>query len=160
MIGESVSLAINSLDAADEICVLGFQPDLVLTKIKPVVRSRIISRIEDDKTFYIDASVFPGNSGSPVLLKPSPVMLKERQIHFGGTHLGRIIGICGGYIPYRESAISVQTGRERIIFEENTGLSKVWSIDYIREIIDSTEFLEIINRLKPNDNQQETLPNA
>ncbi|MBI4210230.1 MAG: trypsin-like peptidase domain-containing protein [Candidatus Diapherotrites archaeon] len=152
---ESASfLDIKELNVADDIFLLGFQPGLSTAKIKPIVRNGIISRIEEDRTFYIDASVFPGNSGSPVLLKPSPIAIKEKGIQFGATHLGRFIGICSEYIPYQDIAVSVQTRRPRIIFEENTGLAKVWSIDIIKEILDSASFKQYLEKSKPARSDQ------
>lgn len=88
-------------------------------KVSPVIRGGIVSRSNDDGSFYIDATVFPGNSGSPVFLK-SPF---------------RFIGIAGAYVPYREIAYSGQTGLPRMIFEENTGLSVVWPAEYINDIL-------------------------
>ena len=151
-IDETAFSYIKDIDVAEEVFVLGFQPGLPISKMRPVVRSGIISRLEEDRTFYIDASVFPGNSGSPVLLKPSPIILKERNIQFGSTHLGRFIGISSGYIPYKEVAVSLQTGRPRIVFEENTGLSKVWSVDYIKEVITSEEFNKQLDKIKDDKN--------
>ncbi|GAG99454.1 unnamed protein product, partial [marine sediment metagenome] len=60
---------------------------------------------------------------------------------------GKFIGIIGEYIPYREIAISTQTGRPRVIFEENTGLSRVWSVPFIREILELGIFKEQLNKL-------------
>lgn len=152
VIDESSFSHLSDLEVAQDIFVLGFQPGLPVSKIKPIVRSGIISRLEDNKTFYIDASVFPGNSGSPVILKPSPITLKEKGITFGGTHLGRFIGISSSYIPYQEVAISVQTKRPRVIFEENTGLSQVWSVDIIKEIFESDNFKKQLEQIKEKEN--------
>jgi len=147
-IDETAFSYIKDIDVAEDIYLLGFQPGLSVSKIKPIVRYGIIARLEDDKTFYIDSSVFPGNSGSPVILKPSPITLRGRNIQLGSTHLGRFIGICSGYIPYEEIAISIQTGRPRVVFEENTGLSKVWSVDIIKEILNSENFKKELEKLK------------
>lgn len=125
-----------------DIFFLSFQPGIKLeNRVTPIIRSGTISLINNDKTFYIDASAFPGNSGSPVFLKPSPIRFDAGGIGIGRDKLGgKFIGIIGEYLPYREVAISAQTGRPRVIFEENTGLSKVWSVSFINEIIDSNEF--------------------
>ena len=117
-------------------------------RISPIIRTGTISVINDDKTFYIDASAFPGNSGSPVFLKPSPIRYDEERISIGGDELGgKFIGIIGEYIPYQEIAISAQTGRPRVRFEENTGLSRVWSVPFIRDILDLDIFKEQLNKL-------------
>ena len=49
-----------------------------------IVRQGVIARARDwirgnASTFLIDASVFPGNSGGPVLLKPEPVSVRRDQ---------------------------------------------------------------------------------
>lgn len=136
-----------------DVFFLSYQPGIEpKRKISPVIRSGIISIINDDKSFYIDASAFPGNSGSPVFLKPSPIRFDEKGgISIGGDSLGgKFVGIIGEYVPYREIAVSLQTGRPRVIFEENTGLSKVWSVEFINEILDSDTFKEQINRILNN----------
>jgi len=125
-----------------DIFFLSFQPGIdVTTKISPVFKTGTVSMINEDKTFYVNASAFPGNSGSPVFLKPSFPRFDETNITMGGDNLdGTFIGVIGNYIAYQEVAISVQTKRPRIVFEENTGLSKVWPVEYIQEILNSDVF--------------------
>jgi len=125
-----------------DIFFLSFQPGIEMTKkIAPVFKSGTVSVINEDGTFYINASVFPGNSGSPVFLKPLPVRFDENDLPVRRSVLdGTFIGIVGNYIAYQEVAVSVQTKRPRIVFEENTGLSKVWPVEYIQEILDSDVF--------------------
>lgn len=101
-----------------------------------LVRNGCISRIREmldgySKDFIIDALVFPGNSGGPVILKPEIAAIN------GTTPIteSRLIGIIKGYIPYLDIAVSRQTGHDRIVFEENTGLSLVESVDRIIETI-------------------------
>ena len=163
-IPENVFLPYGEIETADDIFLLGYQPGLPYKKMKPIVRSGIISRVEGDNILYIDASVFPGNSGSPVLLRPSPIQLdkKNKSFNIGGAiHSGRLIGICSGYIPYEEIAISLQTGKPRIIFEENTGLSQVWSTDLIKEIFSQDEIKAEIERFsKENPEGKVVLENA
>ena len=99
-----------------------------------IVRQGIIARIQhwlagNGNTFLLDASIFPGNSGGPVLLKPELASIE-------GTKNNRecvLIGMVSSYLPYREVAVSEQTGRPRMIFEENSGLAVVVPPDVIRE---------------------------
>ncbi len=132
-----------------DVFFLSYQPGIEPQKrISPIIRTGTISLINDDKTFYINASAFPGNSGSPVFLKPSPIRFDEKGISIGSDELGgKFIGIIGEYIPYQEIAISTQTGRPRVIFEENTGLSRVWSVPFIEEILNLNIFKEQLNKL-------------
>ena len=134
-----------------DVFFMSYQPGVKFEeRVSPIFRSGTISIINEDKTFYVDASAFPGNSGSPVFLKPSPIRFDEKGISIGGDQLGgKFIGIIGEYIPYTEIAISIQTERPRVIFEENTGLSKVWSVAFIREIIESDAFGKQLDKLAP-----------
>ena len=143
-------LGIDSLSELYDIFFLSFQPGVEYgTKIIPIIRSGTISRINEDKTLFVDAAAFPGNSGSPVFLKHSPIRFGEKGISIGKDPIGgKFIGVIGEYIPYKEVAISVQTGLPRVIFEENTGLSKVWSVGYLKQIIESAEFVEQLDRIQ------------
>lgn len=132
-----------------DIFFLSYQPGIEQKKVSPIIRNGTISLINDDKTFFIDAFAFPGNSGSPVFLKPSPIRFDEDSISIGGDNLGgKFVGIIGAYLPYEEMAISTQTGRPRIVFEENTGLAKVWSVEFIKEITDSDMFKKQVSKIK------------
>jgi len=128
-----------------DVFFMSYQPGIEATRrITPIIRRGTISLISDDGSFYIDGSAFPGNSGSPVFLSPS--LIRYTQGMQGNVSLGKdelrgmFLGIVGEYVPYREVAISTQTNRPRIVFEENTGLSKVWSTSFIQEIIASQPF--------------------
>ena len=101
-----------------------------------IVRQGIIARVQDwlvgnARTFLIDSSIFPGNSGGPVLLKPESTFIEGTK----ANHRCGLIGIVSSYLPYREVAVSVQTGRTRMIFEENSGLGVVVPRDMIHETI-------------------------
>lgn len=109
-------------------------------KVLPVIRKGSIARINNDKSIYIDGSAFPGNSGSPVFVLPSPVRYSDDGINLGTDPIGgKFIGIISRYTPYSEVAISQQTGRPRVIFEENTGLSLLFPNHFILEIIDTED---------------------
>jgi len=133
-----------------DVFFLSYQPGIQPQKrICPIIRKGTISLINEDKTFYIDAFAFPGNSGSPVFLKPSPIGFDEGVISVGGDKLGsKFIGIIGEYVPYEEVAISTQTGRARVLFQENTGLSKVWSVAFINDIVESEACKQQLGKLR------------
>lgn len=140
----------------NDIFFISFQPDISKIEedndINPIVRRGMISRINNDGTYYIDGSAFPGNSGSPVYMLPSAFRFTESGISIGGDKLGgKLVGIIGAYLPYEDIAVSLQTKRARVIFEENTGLSLVWSTKHIMEIVESKKFQEALNLFK-NDN--------
>jgi hypothetical protein len=153
VIPEDLFLLPDRLFELYDVFFLSYQPGIELRdKVSPIFRSGTISIINEDKTFFVDASAFPGNSGSPVFLKPSPIRFDEEGISIGGDQLGgKFIGIIGEYIPYTEVAISIQTGRPRVVFEENTGLSKVWTVGFVKEIIESDVFHRQLNKLAPKE---------
>ena len=110
-----------------------------------VVRQGIMARVQDwvkgnAGTFLIDASIFPGNSGGPVLLKPELTSIQgtKRNNRCG------LIGMVSSYLPYREVAVSQQTGRPRMIFEENSGLGVVVPHNVIQETIQAA-----VDKLNP-----------
>lgn len=117
--------------------VLGFPMGLVGgTRNTVIARSGTIARIRDTLTksnneYLIDAFVFPGNSGGPVISKPEAMAITGTKSQ-GASYL---IGIVKSYVPYEDIAVSLQTKRTRVIFQENSGLATVHPIDYVQEII-------------------------
>jgi S1-C subfamily serine protease len=127
---------------------LGFPMNLVGDQRNTViVRGGVVARIQDvyqnpRKDFLIDAAIFPGNSGGPVILKPELISIQGTKSHSNAS----LIGIIRGYISYADEAVSKQTGETRIIFQENSGLAIVHTVDCIDETIQ-----EHIKTLKPSE---------
>ena len=125
----------------DPVFVMGFPMGIVAADRQHVfVRGGIISRIKDlfekrSKDFVVDAFVFPGNSGGPVVSKPENNSIQGTKF----SNQASLIGIIKSYIPYSDVAISQQTGKARIMFEENTGLSKVEPVDHIISTIEEAK---------------------
>jgi hypothetical protein len=121
----------------DRIFVLGFPMNLVSPERQYVIcRGGYISRIRDflenkSEDFLIDAAIFPGNSGGPVIICPSALAIR------GTNPIDKacLIGIVKSYIPYSDIALSQQTGIPRIQFMENSGLALVESVDSIIDTI-------------------------
>ncbi len=149
-LAESLFLSADRLYETAGIFFMSYQPgSLEIARVSPVFRGGMIAKLNGDGTFFIDATAFPGNSGGPVFIRPEPVSFGTGGVRLGGSELnGRFIGVVGQYIPYQELAVSAQTGRPRVLFEENTGLSRVWAVDYIREIIKSESFQRQIQAIK------------
>ena len=127
----------NEIGEGSGVFVLGFPLGLGRNEQNYViVRQGIVARIQDwlqgyADDFLIDSSIFPGNSGGPVLTEPS-------DVHIIGTQSFMrccLIGMVSSYIPYQEIAVSTQTGKQRMIFEENSGLGVVVPIDHIQETV-------------------------
>ncbi len=122
---------------------VSYQPGIVPNdRIAPVLRRGMISTINDDHSFFLDAFAFPGNSGSPVFLRSTPIRTGDQP---EGC---RFVGLVGEYLPYQDVAFSGQTGRARVVFEENTGLARVWPADAIVQIMSTPEFQKQHERLR------------
>lgn len=125
------------LTEGDPIFVLGFPMGLVgKERSFVIVRTGCIARIRDallgsSRELLIDAPVFPGNSGGPVVTKPEDVAIHGTQ----AVNSAYLIGMVTSFLPFRDVAVSSQTGMPRIIFEENSGLASVLLMDSIVETI-------------------------
>ncbi|MCY4354812.1 MAG: serine protease [Truepera sp.] len=127
----------QGIGEASGVFVLGFPLGLAGEERNyAIVRQGIIARAQDwlngtSDHFLIDSSVFPGNSGGPVLTKPETVSIKNTQSFMRCV----LIGMVSSYIPYLEEGVSNQTGQVRMRFEENSGLAVVIPVDQIDETI-------------------------
>lgn len=135
-------LKVNEMKArgifeGDSVFALGYPIGLVnVDRQYVIVRNGSVARVRDvydqrSKEFIIDAFVFPGNSGGPVLNRPQTIGLKGTKINTKTN----LIGMVKSYIPYKDVAVSRQTGRATVVFEENTGLTSVIPVDFILETI-------------------------
>lgn len=133
----SSAIAQRDLIEGDGIFVMGFPMGLVDVQANiAITRQGAIARIRDclagrSKSFLVDSPVYPGNSGGPVILKPEIVSIQGTN----AISAAYLLGVVASYIPYMDSAISRQTGRNRIIFEENSGLTNIFPVDCIESIL-------------------------
>jgi S1-C subfamily serine protease len=125
--------------SGDGIFVLGFPMGLTgEQKNYVIVRQGIIARLNEmidnvSNKFTIDSFVFPGNSGGPVVLKPELVAIKGTSV----INTAYLIGVVVDYLPYTDIAVSNQTKKARISFEENSGLAEVIPMNFVDETIKS-----------------------
>jgi len=134
---DSEKLKTIGTSAGDGVFVLGFPMNLAgVQRNYVIVREGVIARISElldhaSGTYMVDSFVFPGNSGSPVILKPEITAIQ------GTTANGRayLIGVVVDYKPYTDIAISQQTHHPRITFEENSGLADVIPMDQVDKAI-------------------------
>ena len=130
----------NGVYEGDLINVLGFPLNLVdLNHKNPICRLGCISKISNlyvpgncDKNFIVDAQAFPGNSGGPVILRPELTAVVGTKPHTRAV----LIGILHSYIPYRDNLISQQTGAVVSTSTENSGLTNVHPVDFIKDVIE------------------------
>ena len=128
----------GGISEGDSIFVLGFPLGIVSDQSKHVIsRSGSIARIRDvlanqQSCFLVDANIFPGNSGGPVITRPEVSSIQGTQ----AINKAALIGIVKSYLPYKDIAISQQTGNPRVIFEENSGLALVETTDNIKSTVE------------------------
>ena len=127
----------QAVTEGDAVFVLGFPMGLVGEQRNfVVVRQGVIARIRDcletiRKEFLVDCAVFPGNSGGPVVTRPEMMSISGTK----SANAAHLLGVVASYVPYRDVAISTQTKRPRVIFEENSGLASAFPIDYVDDIV-------------------------
>ena len=135
------------ISLGDEVFILGYPMGLSgQVQNYAIVRSGTIARadneiIQTDKFFLIDANIFPGNSGGPVVIKPEILSLPGTK----AITTPFLIGVVSGYKTYQEPLFSHQTNPPTIaaVNIENSGIAAVVPMDYAYEIYK--------NFLKKND---------
>lgn len=100
-------------------------------RINPLMRKWMISRVNRNWSIYMDGFAFPWNSWSPVFMKPVSSCTKEDE------NWGKFIWIISSYMPYQDIAVSKQTWKPRVTFEENTWISVVFTMKYINGMLRS-----------------------
>lgn len=128
------------ISAGDDVYVIGFPMGIAGEEQNyPCVKAGLISRIDKEvvnmkKQFIIDSSIFPGNSGGPVVLKPTSISLE------GTKAVGKsfLIGVISSYLPYEDKLYTHQTNPHSVVSltRENSGLSFCVPMDFIKDIYD------------------------
>lgn len=96
------------LTEGDGVFALGFPLGLVGEERNfVIVRQGAIARIRDtlagtSKEFLVDMSIFPGNSGGPVVSRPETTAIQGTK----PQPAAYLLGIVKSYVPYRDLAIS------------------------------------------------------
>jgi S1-C subfamily serine protease len=126
------------ISEGDGVYVLGFPMGLVEGGERnfAIVKGGTVARISDclagvGNSFLIDSLIFPGNSGGPVVNRPEMGSVQGTKVQSAAY----LIGMIEGYIPYEDYALSAQTLRPRVIFEENSGLAEVIPVDAVQQVI-------------------------
>ena len=118
----------EGISEGDGAYILGFPMGLVGgPRNYVIVRQGTIARVRDylagsSKELLIDATIFPGNSGGPVITRPELTSIQGTK----SQNAAYLIGVVQSYLPYQDVAISAQTKRPRIIFEENSSLLQLF----------------------------------
>jgi hypothetical protein len=123
----------SAFTEGDRVFVLGYPMGLVDPARQYVIcRGGVVARVRDflddkAKDYLVDATVFPGNSGGPVVSCPSGTTIKGTP----RRDSAELIGVVKSYVAYVDLAVSSQTRKPRIVFEENSGLAAVEPADAI-----------------------------
>lgn len=123
------------IDLGEDVFVIGY-PASVIEVEDPdvhVVRTGIIAAKLKNKRIIIDAFTFPGNSGGPVFWKPSMGITNTVPPVQG--RVPGLVGIVTSSRAYVETATSPHSGRQRIVFEDNSGLTEIVSTSRILELL-------------------------
>jgi hypothetical protein len=121
----------------DSVFTLGYPMTLVGPERNfALVRQGCIARIRDtlaglSREFLIDCPAFPGNSGSPVILKPEVISIAGTE----SCDTAYLIGVLAKNLTYSDVAVSTQTQEPRVVFQENSGLSVVFPVDHVIEVV-------------------------
>ncbi len=105
------------ISVGDEVFALGFPMGFAgITQNFPYAKAGIISRYDTEllrtrKAILIDSSIFPGNSGGPVILKPTNTALSG-TVAVSDSYL---LGAVTGYLPYREELWTHQTNPPTVV---------------------------------------------
>lgn len=126
------------ISVGDDVFALGFPMGFAgITQNFPYAKIGIISRFDREllrskKAFLIDSSIFPGNSGGPVILRPTTTSLGNTKAVSSVYLLGAITG----YLPYREELWTHQTNPPSVVSleREHSGLSFVVPMDYVKQV--------------------------
>jgi hypothetical protein len=117
----------------------------------PILRRGMVARTEPNN-ILLDAFVFPGNSGGPVVYAPTDI-----SVFLSSTlHDQRLVGLVSESVSYTEVAISAQTRRPRITFEDNSGLCNIVPASAILELLESPEFVAVDMKHEAGDEKTRT----
>jgi S1-C subfamily serine protease len=147
----------------DEVFTLGFPMGVAgITQNFPYVKVGIISRFDKEllrsrRAFLIDSSILPGNSGGPVLLKPTNMALTNTK----SVSSVYLLGAITGYLPYKEELWTFQTNPPSVVSleREHSGLSFVVPMDYARQIFNRwIRAKKQLERAQENKSEQSAMP--
>ncbi|HTW91577.1 MAG TPA: serine protease [bacterium] len=135
------ALASDGVAEGSLVYVLGFPMSLVgVARNTVIVRAGCIASMQETLTnprvpMLVDAPIFPGNSGGPVVLRGELLAIKGTKPQMRAS----VIGVAASYLTYEDVACSLQTGKPRVSFTENSGLSLVFPMDCVIEAISLAE---------------------
>jgi hypothetical protein len=153
--GHSKNFEEIGVAVGDDVYVLGFPMGIAgEDQNYACVKGGLISRLDSEiiqskKAFIIDSSIFPGNSGGPVILRPTKIALEGTK----AIEKCYLLGVVKGYLPYSENLYTHQTEPPTVVSttRENSGLSFCVPMDFVKEIYSSWQETQ-----KPIDEPQKS----
>lgn len=164
LIASRADLATEGIQTTDRVVF----PSLLVnfmgtTKNYPTIRDGSIALIPDEKVpmqyqignrvvktsqevLLLNATSFPGASGSPIFLWPGP-RLKNGVFAVGGTR-PLLLGVMHGFYPaLPKEVVEVNVTRVKRYYQENSGIAVVFPSYRVREILESTRVKSRIDAL-------------
>ena len=136
----------ESVEPGTPALILGFPMGLRSEEYAtPIVRRAVVA-LKEKTYFIVDGFAFPGNSGGPVLYMPAHQIGMIKLNNYKSEQM--LLGIISAYIPYKDTAVSLQTKRPRITFEENSGLTVVIPSDDILKLMERNDVEALDTKLK------------
>lgn len=132
-IPKSLCGSLKDLRLSEDVLFFGFPLGMgTLTNPIPFVRSGMVAQIDSvRKMFWLDAQVFGGSSGSPVI---SAGVLRGQ---LATQKTPKLVGIVSGYMPsvmQAQEVLRPSSGYTRdTVYVENSGLAVVFSVDLVSE---------------------------
>lgn len=130
------------LSVAENVLFIGYPENRydVVNNLPLIRQGLIASNPKNDyngnPVFIIDAQVFPGSSGSPVIIDLTYENMRNGQIILGGDRKIKVLGIVAETMIRNNQLQAVQTG-VRVTVQEVLGLGVVFKSTAIKELIDS-----------------------
>ncbi len=152
-VAEARSFSQQNITLGDSVFVLGFPFGLsgnISNRV--IVKQGNIARVDEETlanhTIIINCDAFPGNSGGPVITKPEIVSI----IGTAPNSQSLLVGLVSEYLMYSDVAVSKQTGIDRIVFQEHSGLVNIVPIEYVKELTKRfVNSMKVISLKKPDD---------
>lgn len=123
------------ISVGDEVFVLGFpMGEAGIERNYVTVRGGTIARFDEEilrqqNAFLVDATVFPGNSGGPVVYKPQVAAVGKLQ----PIKIAYLIGIVSAYKTYSQPLTDPSSSLQ-FALRVNTGLAVVVPLDWVYEV--------------------------
>jgi hypothetical protein len=110
-----------------------------------IARSGMVAR-RDKSGIIAEGFVFPGNSGGPVLYMP--VFPVDQKTLLSPVLQGQwLVGLVSSQISYVDVAVSLQTRKPRVTFEDNAGLVNIVGSDDILQLLDRKDVTNADTRI-------------